>query len=213
MASTLRFYVKPGSDFNLNTSGSGLGFFGDSGYGATVSVGSWQGTTFITDGNGLVQGAQGNNIKFINAGSGTPGAVGSGIGLKAIPNHQASLNIRFENDSPVRTQNAELRIYDRSSINNGAVGVTTKVAEIIHPDITQGPTGSGDDQWLTPAGSAVTVAFAPSPATSGQYAGDGVLVTSVKHDIRHDWYAAISASPDSIGAKTSYGLYFSCEFL
>ena len=30
---------------------------------------------------------------------------------------------------------------------------------------------------------------------------------------RHDWYLAISASPDSIGSKTQYGLYFTLEYL
>ena len=30
---------------------------------------------------------------------------------------------------------------------------------------------------------------------------------------RHTWYAAISASPLSIGSKTSYGLYVSLEYL
>jgi len=30
---------------------------------------------------------------------------------------------------------------------------------------------------------------------------------------RHDWYVALSASPDSIGSKTQYGLYFTLEYL
>lgn len=30
---------------------------------------------------------------------------------------------------------------------------------------------------------------------------------------RHDWYLAISASPDSIGSKTDFGLYFTLEYL
>ena len=34
------------------------------------------------------------------------------------------------------------------------------------------------------------------------------------HDsTRHDWYDALSASPDSIGSKTNYGLYFTLEYL
>jgi len=31
--------------------------------------------------------------------------------------------------------------------------------------------------------------------------------------LRHDWYVALSASPDSIGSKTQYGLYFTLEYL
>lgn len=30
---------------------------------------------------------------------------------------------------------------------------------------------------------------------------------------RHDWYVALSASPDAIGSKTDYGLYFTLEYL
>lgn len=30
---------------------------------------------------------------------------------------------------------------------------------------------------------------------------------------RHDWYVALSASPQSIGSKTDYGLYFTLEYL
>jgi len=47
-----------------------------------------------------------------------------------------------------------------------------------------------------------------SPGTSGlRPSGANTL------DARHDWYVAISASPDSIGSKTLYGLYISLEFL
>jgi hypothetical protein len=30
---------------------------------------------------------------------------------------------------------------------------------------------------------------------------------------RHDWFIAMSASPDSIGSKTDFGLYFTLEYL
>lgn len=208
------FYVNTaGFTFNLNTGGSGLGFFGASGFGSSVPVGAYQGTTFVTNGTGTIQGAQGHNVKWANAGSGIIDSASSGIGLTAIPNYQSSLNIRFTNGSPVQAQNAELRIYDRSSINSPAVGVTTKVAEIIHPAETQGPGGSGDSQWITPGGSSTVVNFAACPGASGFYAGNGVSVISSRPDTRHDWFAVISASPDSIGNKTSYALYFALEYL
>ena len=31
--------------------------------------------------------------------------------------------------------------------------------------------------------------------------------------LRHDWYVALSASPESIGSKTDFGLYFTLEYL
>lgn len=204
---------KTGFDYDLKLGGSGLAFFGTAGFGSSVEVGKYQGTTFVSDGAGTVKGAQAQNIKFLNTGSGVLGAASSGIGLQAIPNYQATLNVRFTHDTQVKAQNCEMRIYDRTNINNAASGVTTKVAEIIHPRVTQFATGSGDSQWITPKGSGTVASFASSPGVSGFYAGDGVSVVSTKQSTRHDWYAALSASPDSIGNKTQYGLFFSLEYI
>ena len=209
---SIDFYISTGSDYNLMGAGSGLGFYGSAGFGASVAVGAYQGSTFVTDGTGSVQGPQAQNVTWLNAGSGTL-AGGSGIGLKAIPNYQSTVNMRFTNASAVKAQTVRVRAYDRSSINNNPSGVTFKAAEIIHPSPTQGPGGSGDDQWVTPKGSGTILSLANSPGTSGAWAGDGVAVISTRTDTRHDWYLALSASPDTIGSKTQFGLYASLEYL
>lgn len=197
-----------GENFAIDDlAGSGLGFYGG-GFNQSVEVGAWQTATFITDGNGSSQGPQVDNIQFLNAGSGVVNGASSGIALTAVPNYLATLNPRFTHSSAVKTQNAKLRIYDRSNINNAASGVTTKVAELIHPDTVQNNNGSGDTAWNTPAGSAVIMDLVSSPGMSG-LSPNGASTTAD----RHDWYVAISASPDSIGAKTLYGLYVECEYL
>lgn len=204
---TIKFYA--GENTNIQElSGSGLGFYGAAGFGASVPVGEYQGRTFITDGNGTSQGPEADNVKFLNSQSGILGQAGTGIHLVCIPNYQATLNIRFTHSSAVKTQNAEVRIYDRSNINNPASGVICKVAEIIHPNQTQNNSGSGDREWLTAAGSSVPVPLVASPGASG-FRPNGVNTT----DQRHDWYLAISASPTSIGSKTKFGLYASLEYL
>jgi hypothetical protein len=192
-------------------SGSGLGFFGDSGWGNSVRVGAWQGHTYITDGNGVNQGPEVPNTKYLNAASGILGQVGTGVALTAIPNAQCPLNIRFNYDTAVKTQNVQLYIYDRTSTNNPASGVTTAIAEVIHPSLTQSNNGSGDTAWLFPGGTGVIVSLAPSPGCSGQFAGNGNNGNWT--DTQHDWYVAMSASPTSIGAKSQYGLYVSLEYL
>jgi len=198
-------------DFGVqNLNGSGLGFYG-AGFGSSVEVGEYQETTFITNSNGTAQGPQVNNITWTHASSGEINGAGVSKALTAIPNYLATLNIRFTHSTAVKTQNAKLRIYDRSSINNPASGVTCKVAELIHPDTVQNNNGSGDSSWVTPQGSSVIMSFADSPGTSGQYAGNGT--GSVHDSVRHDFYAAISASPDSIGSKTAFGLLFQLEYL
>lgn len=210
MAAIISFLA--GNGFTIqDLAGSGLGFYGDAGFGASVKVGDWQGRTFITNGAGTTQGPEVDNVKYLNLGSGILGQAGSGNALTTIPNYQATLNLRFNYDTPIKVQNAKLRIYDRTDPNKPASGVTTKVAEIIHPATTQSNTGSGDTTWITPGGSGVTVSLCPSPGVSGLYAGNGN--DGQWSDTQHDWYTAISASPDSIGAKTLYGLWFELEYL
>jgi hypothetical protein len=215
---TLSFLAGGGSFTINNLSGSGLGFF-SGGFGQSVAVAAYQDTTFITDGNGVNQGPQVNNVKYMNIGSGIINSASSGVPLTCITNQLATLNIRFNHTSAVKTQNARLRIYDRTSIDAPASGVSTKVAQVIHPDIVQNNNGSGDSVWigttnnpltgtLTVGGSGIICTFVSSPGPSG-LSINGTNTT----DSQHDWYAAISGSPDSIGSKTLYGLYFSVEYL
>lgn len=193
-----------------NLGGSGLGFYG-AGFGSSVEVGEYQDSTFITNGAGTAQGPQVNNITWTHPSSGEINGAGASVVLTAIPNYLATLNVRFTHGSVVKTQNAKLRIYDRSNINNNPSGVTCKVAELIHPYTVQTNAGSGDTSWNTPVGSSIIMDMAASPGESGTHAGNGS--NSVWTDTRHDWYAAITASPDSIGSKTLFALYFETEYL
>lgn len=208
MAAIDFYTLTTGYDYNLRVSGSGLGFFAN-GWGKSVAVGSYQDTTFITDSNASQQGAQINNVKYRHPNSGElAGSVV--IPLTGIPNYQATLNIRVTNTDAIRVESPTLYIYDRVNKNNPASGVTTKVAEIIHLSTSQAEAGSGDQSWATPGGSAVTLSISPSPGISGFYAGGGT--GSTRSDTRHDWYVAISSSPNAIGAKT-YGLWFEVEYI
>ncbi len=190
-----------------NMSGSGLGFFGAGGFGASVQVGFFQGRTYITDGNGVNQGPEANNVEYLNAASGILGQASSGIALTAIPNYQSTLNIRFTNDTPCQIQNVHLTIFDRTSPANPPSGVTTAVAESVHPDPIQHNNGSGSRFWEFPAGTGY-MTLTSSPGTSGlRPNGPGTT------DRQHDWYVNLSASPNSIGSKSLYGCYVSMEYL
>lgn len=204
---TISFYVAPGDVAVQNLNGSGLGFFGST-FGQSVEVGAYQDSTYITDGNGLTQGAVCINNKYIN----TSGAINSldsnQYTITYIPNRMATLNVRFTHDSAVKLQNTKLRIYDRSNINNAASGVTTKTAQIVHPNPLQTTVGSGDATWSTPAGSSVIMDLEGSPGMSGVH---GLSTTHTS--TQHDYYCLLSASPDSIGAKNLFGLYVQTEYL
>lgn len=213
MAASISFYTSGFGNAIQNLNNSGLGFFGAGGFGNSVAVGSYQDATYITDGNGVNQGPQGNNVKWIHPGSGQV-AGSTNLALQSIPNGQSTFNVHFNNDTAVRTQNAKLYIYDRTSTSNPASGVTTAVSMIVHPAITQVAGGSGLSTWEFPAGSSYLNASVLnngatfSPGTSGQSI-NGASTT----DFNHDWYFAISANPNSIGSKTFFGLLFSTEFL
>lgn len=198
-----------------NTSGSGIGFFGPAGFGASVLVGAYQDNTFITDGNGVNQGAIASNIKYLGATSGMITTIGSGYPVINIPNINSTLNINFSNSAAVRVQNAYARIYDRVNILNGASGVTTQYYECIHVSPLATLAGSGANSWTQiNAGVSTGILMANSPGPNGNNAGNGsVPLANAVAATSHDWYLCLSASPNSIGSKTQYGLYISLEYL
>ncbi len=131
-------------------------------------------------------------------------------------------------------QNCKLRIFDRNDITRQASGVTTMVYEVRHPNGSESasgllhrgvathnwkefdPTENMTDLDLTasPGVSGLnTSAGDPNPAT--QYAFTSWLTNegAAHESTVHDWYVALSASPDTIGSKTQYGLYFTCEYI
>lgn len=216
MAATITWHA--GEGFNTQAIvGSGLGFYGAAGFGASVEVGSWNSRTFITSSGGSALGPEVDNCKYDTVTGVVLGQTGTAIALNKIPNYQATVNPRFTFDSPVRVQNAAFRTYDRVSIANPASGVTVAVYECVHPGETQDPTGSGGPATPTVSGAhawymmyptgTTPMTLTPSPGTSGlSPSGSGTV------DSRHDWYLALSCGPDSVGSKLFAG-WLALEYL
>jgi len=217
--------------------GSGLGFFGGS-FGLSVPVGQYQESTFVSNSNGTASGVKAGNTQYSSA----SGVIHNGntpeIDNERMPNYYAPLNIRFTHSEAVRVQNCKLRIFDRADIANQASGVTTKVYEARHPHGTASDTddigplahrGIATHDWFEfdPEDDMLDMALTSSPGLSGlnTTAGDTLPTTdggvynwtskegTAHQSVRHDWFTALSASPDSIGSKTQYGLYFTLEYL
>lgn len=111
--------------------GSGLGFYGSNGFGTVVDLLSYQGSTFVTNSDGTLQGPAAINNKYLNH-SGVHSQMG-GTGLLAkLNSSEATLIIHFDHSAQVKTQNTQIRIYDRNNIDNPASGAITKVAEIVN---------------------------------------------------------------------------------
>jgi hypothetical protein len=210
-----------------HSAGSGLGFYGN-GFGISVPVGSQQTTTFITDSTGANQGAQLNNTGYTASGTVSINS-STAINLDKLPNYLCPLNIRFTHSEAVKVQNCKLRIFDRSNIANHASGVVTYVYEARHPAILQTTTnlshrGRNDNSWyeFDPVSAMSDMTFTSSPGASGTNTSTqdtspslGYITreASVHSSTRHDWYAALSSEPVTIGSKTQYGLYFTVEYL
>ena len=131
--------------------GSGLGFYGSGGFGTSVPLLNYQKNTFLTNSDGTSNGGQTRNVEYISGVWGSSGcrlqntASNTGMLVK-LNNTESTLMIHFKHESSVKVQNCQLRIYDRSNIDNPATGVITKVAEIVNFG------GSTYSSWLSSPG-------------------------------------------------------------
>lgn len=211
MAAAIKFYGDASGYSTEIGTGSGIGFYGAS-HGASVQVGSYQDTTFMTDGTGAADYGQITNCKYPGNSSGVEIDGGSEVQLSGVSTQSGTLNVRFTYDTAVKTQNCELRIYDRSNIASGAVGVTTQVAQLCNGgsgvNQTSGTAQAAHNGWMALAGSGTIMTLLYSAGESGLSPSG----TSTEDD-RHDWYVCLSATPTSIGSKTDYGLYVELEYL
>jgi len=214
MAAAIDFFAGQGGGTFVDLNSSGLGFFGAT-FGTSVQVGQYQDSTFISASDGSAPaGPQATNCKFdASDGSGVLIDSDAAIVPSAVPINSGTLNIRFTFDTVVKTQNAEMRIFDRTTITNGATGVTTQVLQIVNGGSGVSTSGTATAPashlgWIAPSGSGVKVALLSS-AGSGGLSPSGTDTV----DTRHDWYTCMSATPLSIGSKELFGMYVQLEYL
>lgn len=211
------FNFLAGENFTIqDLGGSGLGAYGPGGFGSSVRVGEYQDNTYITDSTGAIAGPKADNVKWVHPNSGELAGDDVRV-LRDIPNSLATLAIKFSHTTPVKVQNTQVRIFNRSNIDVPAVGVTVKVAELIHPWDDTSSLGSGDTSWSNLGGSGGVIggvtydaplSLVDSPGVSG-LSPSGTNTESTEHW----WYLAVSMSPDTIGSKTQVGLYVETEYL
>lgn len=195
--------------------GSGLAFYGSSA-GSSVQIGSYQDNTYVANADGSNFADATNNIKYV-ANEWPSGqcivseAGGDDIecGLSGVKTFQSTLGIEFGHTTPVKTQNVQLRIYDRTNINYPASGVNTKVAEIINHGggdyNSQGSTGqpstsvgSGDCFWWGEPWPTQYVSQNFFTNSSGEIFRNGLQGTNVNGDSRLS-AAGIAGSYAAVG--------------
>lgn len=202
MAASLTFWAKSNQGI---VGGSGLGFFGAN-FGASVPVGEFQTTTFICSADGTAQGPAADNFKWLNAQSGYLNSASSGIPLWSVPNNESTFRIQFTNDTAVKTQNIQVRTYDRTTITSPMSGTLVKIAEIRHPDTIQTHSGSGTSVWVSWNAATGVLALTAGVGSGGLSQGPNTI------DNRHDWFIVLSLSPNEIGSKLG-SFYCALEYL
>jgi hypothetical protein len=203
-----------GEDTLVPTS-SGLGFFGDDGFGAAISIGSYNGHTFVTNASGTIQSFECNNNKYNGASGVIHGQESSGIALKNLPNELATINIRFTHGSAIYCQFAKLWVFDGSftgslaNKNKPAENLTFYVAEIRHRSRLQTVESAySDASWSDVSASGSNyIAVVNSPGLNGAREGGFEELSA-----RHDWYVALTCTPTQLGDK-SFGMTYELEYL
>jgi hypothetical protein len=201
----ITFHTWTGYDRAIGST-RGIGFYGLQGSGSTLAPGEWNRSTYIVEGDPRVPEAQIDCVTYTNESSGmvfgeTP------LPLTEIPNHQATINIRFTQNTAVKVLNARCNLYDGVNTDLPPYGWNARMAEILHPDKTQVAGGDGDSTWhVASTGQMVSLRNNPGPtgAFYERYSSSGFY--------RHDWFVALSASPEQVGSKTA-GLNVYLEYL
>jgi len=209
---TLELYA--GED-TLVSASSGLGFFGDDGFGDAVPIGAYNGHTFVTNASGTAEHFECNNNRYSNASDVIHGQESSGIALQQLPNELATINVRFTHDTAIYCQQAKLWIFDGSFVGNAAnydrpaENLTFYAAEIRHRSNRQTVTSVySDATWADVSASGSNyITLVNSPGTNGVREG-GYEELSVQHD----WYAALTCTPTQLGDK-QFGMTFELEYL
>ncbi len=192
-----------------NTSGANhVGFFGAGGPRGVpfaVIVDKYQDSTYITNTSGenmgiapfgLPESGRLNNTKFEEGELANINGVG-GIELSGIPQLSGTLLIRFVPSGaiPVRTQNVLLRTV----ILTATSGIDDVTGVVVGLKV-QGFEPAADNAWT-------------------QTAGGGALdnrIFFVDHnvpDLIHDFFVSLSASPEAVGERNDFGMFFIIEFL
>lgn len=213
----IKFQILAQSDAtaSLDTlSGSGLAFYGST-PGSSVQIGAYQDSTYVSNADGSEYTDQTNNVKYIAStypsGMATVDPLGADftVGLSGVKSCQSTLGIEFGHSTAVKTQNVQLRIYDRVNPNYPASGVNTKVAEIVNFNGStydnQGSTGtqstvvgSGDCLWWGEAWPSEFVTKNYFTNTSGEVFRNGLQGTNVNGDSRLS-AAGIAGSYATVG--------------
>lgn len=179
---TFIWYLQGTSDTTIEA--TDIVQFAGASFDSAITVGSYNDSTHVESSGGAddSSGNTPNNVKFISASGGTGGDSQADWGdgtedLDGMLTGEATLKINFSDASSVTTSSATFYAYDGSTTTAVPTGVTFYAAE------------QGDTNFTNAEGS-----------------GSALSLTDQSASTSHDFYIAVSASPESVGEKTAFKL-------
>jgi hypothetical protein len=145
---------------------------------SAITVGSYNDSTHVESSVGAndSSGNSPHNTKYLTSSTLSLDG-GASSAVSALTTANCPLKINFSDASSVTTTSGKFYAYDGTTTTNAPVGVTFQAFE------------QGDSAWTNAEGSANAVTI-----------NDDTAATS------HDYFFGISASPESVGEKTSFKL-------
>lgn len=161
--------------------------FSGSTFGSAITVASFNDGTFAGNGDpGSTQGTM-NNCKYLTSSTISINGGGSeSLNDTNLTANECTVKINFSHGSSVTTSSAYLYCYDGSTS-------TTRATEV---DVYAFERGVSATTW--------TLINDYSGGTGGNNSGQRLSLADQSTGTSHDFYAALSVSPETVGAKTAF---------
>ena len=192
---TWNYYGSTGpawTDISTNT----IVFSGSGGLTTPVTVAAWQDETHIGSGDpGTDQcGANhSNNVKYISSTQFDSGSGTETLNDTNLLATECTLQVLFTDGASVAITNARFYAYDGTTVTTEAVGVDVEAFE----------QGVAATTWTIINDDSVAGALTVG-AVGGDNAGERLDLANQGAATSHTYYIAVSASPESVGAKSSF---------
>lgn len=153
-------------------------FAGSGGFDSKITVGAYNDSTHVkSSGNANDSSANTpHNNKWLTGSTVSLNGAGS-TALNAASTAACALKINFADPASVATTLAKFYSYDNTTPATAPTGITFKAAQ------------QGNTNWVDAEGSGAPVNLADQAAATS-----------------HDYFILVSASPDSVGLKSAFGL-------
>lgn len=186
---TWQYYGGAGPAWNSVNATHRYVFAGSGGLDQPITLGEWNSETHIGDGDPGTDQCGANHCRNVKYISDTQGDWGGGTELlTALLATECTLAVLFTDAASVVISNARFYTYDGSVLTNEAVGVEAYAFEV----------GGAPTTW--------TQVNDDSGDIGGDNSGERLSLSNQATGTEHTFFIAVSARPETVGAKTSFDL-------